>query len=221
LELVKILNKAKRRIKMAKYGRISVALGLVFTFFSLTGTSQDLCTRVDMKPLLSMDQVRMADMAEFLCDLAGLKQLPSWPSPEEIAQMDPESYYRMEVRALADNGFPPIFMEMESDRLVNRRFFNQLLFQIAMETDDKVKADCGGASSETEQVECLTRHDWVYNQSRQIYRTEILSVLCARERELRARTPSSGSVITTSPTPAMAGGGGGETTQIETPATPF
>ena len=210
---------------MAKYGRITIALGLVFAFFSLTntltGAGQDLCTRVDMKPLLSIEQVRMADMAEFVCSIAGLNNLPSWPSPEQIANMDPRQYYDMEVKALADAGFPPIFMEMEPDRLVNRRFFNQLLFQIAMETDDRVRADCGGATSETEQVDCLTRHDWVYSQANRIYRQEILSVLCERSSEVHGMVRSSSILVTPAPiAPSQIQGDLGEGI-IEEPATPF
>jgi len=206
---------------MAKYGRITIALGLVFAFFSLTGASEDLCTRVDMKPLLSIEQVRMADMAEFIANISGLNQSPSWPSPEEIANMDPGQYYDMEVKALADAGFPPIFMEMEPDRLVNRRFFNQLLFQIAMETDDRVRADCGGATTETQQSECLTSHDWVYSQANRIYRQEILSVLCERSSEVHGIIRSSSMLGAPVPiTPAQIQGDLGEGI-IEEPATPF
>jgi hypothetical protein len=203
---------------MAKHTKLIFALGLLFAFFNVRGV-QDLCLRVDMKPLLTIEQVRMADMADFLCGIAGLNNAPSWPSPQEIANMDPVEYYRMEVKLLADNGFPPVFMDMEPDRLVNRRFFNQLMFQIALETDEGVRADCAGASSETEQVDCLTRHDWVYSQANRIYRQEILSVLCEREREFHALVPST-SFVTIPITPAQVGADMGEGI-IETPATPF
>jgi hypothetical protein len=157
--------------------------------FSLTGVGADLCTRVDMKPVLSLEQVRMNDMADFLCDISGLKASPKWPKPDEIAKMNPEEYYKMEVKMLVDNGFPPIFADIEPDRLVNRRFFSQLMFQVAMETDPKVKQDCAGASSETEQLDCLVKHDWIYSQAGKIYREEILSVLCEKKQDVEKIIP--------------------------------
>lgn len=209
---------------MAKYSRIVIAIGFVFAFYSLTatGVGQDLCLRVDMKPVLSLDQVRMADMAEFLCEIAGLKNLPTWPAPAEIEQMTPEEYYKMEVKMLAENGFPPIFMEMEPDRLVNRRFFNQLMFQIAMETDEKVKANCKGATTETEQVECLAQNDWISNRASKIYRNEILSILCEKRNNIQeiVTEPELGApqIITTEITGGVLGL---QEEIIEKPATPF
>lgn len=174
---------------MARYGSCSLVWILIFLFFSLTGMGQDLCTRVDMKPLLSLEQVRMNEMVDFLCDIAGLKSQPNWPKPDEIAKMNPEEYYRLETKRLVDNGFPPIFLEIEPDRLVNRRFFAQLMFQVAMETDAKVKQDCGGASTETEQLDCLVKHDWIYSQAGKIYREEILSVLCEKKDDIAKVVP--------------------------------
>ena len=174
---------------MVRFQRISILWIFIFALFGLRSSSQDLCTRVDMKPVLSLEQVRMADMADFMCDISGLKNSPSWPKPDEIAKMSPEDYYKMETKALSENGFPPIFVDIEPDRLVNRRFFSQLMFQIAMETDDKVKQDCKGATTETEQLECLVKHDWVYSQAGKIYREEILSVLCEKKKEIQSLIP--------------------------------
>ena len=174
---------------MARFQRIGIFCILIFALFGLRSSSQDLCGRVDMKPVLTLEQVRMADMADLLCTIAGLKNLPSWPKPDEIAKMTPEDYYKMETKALAVNGFPSIFMDIEPDRLINRRFFSQLMYQIAMETDDKVKQDCKGATTETDQLECLVKHNWVYSQAGKLYREEILSVLCEKKKEIQSLIP--------------------------------
>ena len=174
---------------MRRFQKISLLGVLLALLFSLSAGGADLCTRVDMKPVLSLEQVRMNEMVDFLCDIAGLKASPNWPKPEAIAKMNPEEYYKMEVTALVDSGFPPIFTDIEPDRLVNRRFFSQLMFQVAMETDPKVKQDCAGASTETEQLDCLVKHDWVYSQAGKIYREEILSVLCEKKAEIERVVP--------------------------------
>jgi len=148
-----------------------------------------LCTRVDMKPVLSLEQVRMNEMVEFLVVISGIKSLPGFPSPEEVQSMNPEEYYKMEVKMLVDNGFPPIFTEIEPERLVNRRFFSQVMFQVAMQSDPKMKEDCAGATTETDQMDCLEKHDWIYSQAGKIYREEILSVLCEKKQEITAVLP--------------------------------
>jgi|GEM_PF-1071655 len=174
---------------MTKYARI-IGLGVMFlALVSLRGQTPDLCTRVDMKPVLSLEQVRMSELVDFICEIAGLKQLPTWPSQEEISKMDPGQYYQMELKMLVDNGFPPIFMDIEPERLVNRRFFASLMFQIAMDVDEKVKTDCANAVTETDQLECLVQHDWLYSKAGKIYREEILSILCSKKDELKKVLP--------------------------------
>jgi len=174
---------------MAKKRWIFFLCGLGIALWGMNILGQNLCTRVDMKPVLSLDQVRMNELADFLCDIAGLKTLPSWPPRDEIAKMTPEEYYKMEIKMLVDNGFPSILLEIEPDRIVNRRFFVELMFPIAMEVDPKVQQDCKAATTETERLECLVSHDWVYAQAGRIYREEILSVLCEKKKEIEKMVP--------------------------------
>jgi len=164
---------------MTKFHKV-IGVGLfLFAMIGINGQVPDLCMRVDMKPVLSLEQIRMAELVDFLCEIAGIKQLPSWPT--DLSKMTPEQYYQMEVKMLVDNGFPPIFLEIEPERLVNRRFFASLMFQIAMEADPKVKEDCANATTETEQLDCLVQHDWIYSKTGKIYREEILSILCEKK----------------------------------------
>lgn len=162
-------------------------LGIALWGINILG--QNLCTRVDMKPVLSLDQVRMNELADFLCDIAGLKTLPSWPQREQIEKMTPEEYYKMEIKMLVDNGFPSILLEIEPDRIINRRFFVELMFPIAMEVDPKVQQDCKAATTETERLDCLVSHDWVYAQAGRIYREEILTVLCEKKNAIEKMVP--------------------------------
>ncbi len=173
---------------MTKYYKV-IILGLFFLAF-LTGNGQtpDLCMRVDMKPVLSLEQIRMVELVDFISEIAGIKKLDIWPS--DVSKMTPQEYYQMEVKMLVDNGFPPIFLEIEPERLVNRRFFASLMFQIAMEADPKVQADCKAATTETEQLECLVQHDWLYSKAGKIYREEILSILCEKKDKIITLLPT-------------------------------
>jgi len=172
---------------MVRVYRFLTFLLFLIGLLALNGNSQDLCTRVDMKPVLSLEQVRMNEMVDFLAEISGIKSLPSWPS--DITGMSPEEFYKMEVKMLVDNGFPPIFLEISPGELVNRRFFGSLMFQIAMEVDPKVQEDCKDAVSETQKMECLIQHDWVYSDTGKIYREEILSVLCEKRVEIKSLIP--------------------------------
>jgi len=172
---------------MARYYKAIFIFVMFLIMFPINGQEQDLCARVDMKPVLSLEQIRMAELVDFVCELAGIKKLPSWPT--DVQGMSPEEYYKMEVKMLIDNGFPPIFSDIEPERLVNRRFFASLMFQIAMEADPKVKEDCKNAVTETEQFECLLQHDWIYSKTGKIYREEILSVLCQKQDILKKLVP--------------------------------
>lgn len=141
--------------------------------------AENLCERVDMKPVLSLEQVRQNELVEFMTELLGLKERPEWPT--DISGMSPEEYYQMEVKMLVDNGLPPMFLEVEPDRIVNRRYFASLMFQIAMQVDPAVQADCANAVTETDQLQCLVDHDYIYTTEGKIYRDEILSVLCNKK----------------------------------------
>ncbi len=166
---------------------LCVIVFFVLLFAGVLVKGQDLCQRIDMKPVLSLEQVRQNELVDFLCEIAGIKELPEWP--DDISDMTPEQYYEMEVQMLIDNGFPPIFVEIEPTRVVNRRYFASLMFQIAMETDEQVQKDCADATTETEQLQCLVDHEWLYTKEGRIYREEILSVLCNKKEKLEEILP--------------------------------
>jgi len=167
--------------------RMLKLIGGSFLFFSLALQGQDLCNYTDMKPVLSLAQMTQAEFTDVLCEITGLKSSPAWP--KDVSKMTPKEYNQMEVKLLVDNGFPPILQEVEPNALVNRRFFASLMFQIAKEADDQVKKDCANMTSETQQLECLTQHDYVYAKSLSIYRNEILTVLCTKKNVLKKVPP--------------------------------
>lgn len=170
--------------------RVSFLLFLLTLFpFISTGDSKvpDLCQRVDMKPVLSLEQVRQNELVDFLCEIVGIKDKPDWPT--DISGMTPEEYYEMEMDMLIKYGFPPIFVEIEPSRIVNRRYFASLMFQIAMEVDKEVQSDCADATTETEQLQCLVEHEWLYTKEGRIYREEILSILCNKREDMMKLMP--------------------------------
>jgi len=160
----------------------AIGIGAVAGMLILAGgtlLAQNLCERVDMKPVLTLEQVQQNELVEFMTELLGLKQRPDWPT--DVSGMTPEEYYQMEVKMLVDNGLPPMFLEIEPDRIVNRRYFASLMFQIALQVDENVQADCANAVTETDQLQCLVDHDYIYSAEGKIYRDEILSVLCNKQ----------------------------------------
>jgi hypothetical protein len=170
--------------KLILSGIMGVIIGLLAWGLA---SGQDLCQRIDMKPVLSLEQVRQNELVDFLCELSGIKELPEWP--EDISGMTPEQYYEMEVNLLIDNNFPPMFMEIEPSRIVNRRYFASLMFQMAMEVDKDVQRDCADAATETQQLQCLVDHEWLYTKEGRIYREEILSVLCTKRDHIEDIIP--------------------------------
>ncbi len=164
---------------------IGTGIPLVFSGILLC---QDLCNRVEMKPVLSLEQIRQNEFVDFLCEIMGLKDKPEWPS--DISGMTPEQYYKMEVELLVKYGFPPIFMGIEPVRIVNRRYFSSLMFQIAMEVDKQVQTDCVDAHTETGQLQCLVDHKWLYTKEGRIYRQEILSILCNKRKDIKKLIPA-------------------------------
>jgi hypothetical protein len=163
---------------MLKLGFKAITAGMIL-LFSLAAQGQDLCTRQHKKPVLSLEQMIQSELVDVLCEIAGMKELPEWP--EDITAMTPEQYYTMEVDLLVNNGYPPSFMEIEPGRLVNRRFFASLMFYIAMQVDDEFQKDCKDAIAETDQLECLFRHGYIYMKEATIYKDEILDILCSKE----------------------------------------
>jgi len=169
-------------MKRVYHFAFGIMVGMLLLASGALLAQTDLCERVDMKPVLSLEQVRQNEMVEFIVELTGLKSKPGWPA--DISNLTPEQYYQMEVKLLVDNGFPAMFLEIEPDRIVNRRYFAQLMFQVAMQVNTQVQADCANAVTETDQLQCLVDHDYIYSGEGKIYRDEILSVLCNKKQDL-------------------------------------
>lgn len=154
--------------------RIIVFLALVFlmggNLHGQTGQT-DLCIQVDMKPILSLQQLSQAELIDILVVLSGLQR----PDPEG---MTPEQMYDLEVQMLIDAGYPPVFAEIEPDRLVTRRYFASTMYQVALDQDANFAAKHSGLTDETEQMKALVEEDYLYAEEGRVYREEILSILC-------------------------------------------
>ncbi len=133
-----------------------------------------LCNNVDMKPVLSLQQVKQADLVHYLVVLSGM-------DPPSSAGGGPEEFYNKEIQMLIDAGYPPVFAEIEPDHLVSRRFFASVMFQVAAETDPEFAGKYGALTDETEQMEALVESEYLYAEEGRIYREEILSTLCMHE----------------------------------------
>ena len=138
---------------------------------NIYGQRSELCDMVDMKPILSLQQVTQAELMHYIVVLSGMAP----PSPEG---MTPEEMYRIEVQMLIDAGYPPVFAEIEPDRLATRRYFASIMYQVAVETDSEFARKYAGLTDETEQLRALVEAEWLYAEEGRIYREEILSVLC-------------------------------------------
>jgi hypothetical protein len=140
-------------------------------FTQEAASKDDLCSNIDQKPVLSLQQIRQAELVHYLVVLSGQPA----PSPEGKS---PEQFYNEEVQLLMDLGYPPSLAEIEPDRLVTRRYFASIIFQVLAQTDAGFAAKHGSKTSETEQLEALVEEGWLYSEEGRIYREEILSILC-------------------------------------------
>ena len=136
--------------------------------------ASDLCNKIDMKPVLSLQQVRQAEFVHYLCVLSGIQT----PSPDGKT---PEQMYAEECKLLADNGFPAAITGVEPDRLVTRRYFATVMYPVACQSDPAFNAKYGGLTDETQQMKALVESDWMFAEEGRLYREEILSVLCAKK----------------------------------------
>lgn len=136
--------------------------------------ASDLCATVDMKPVLSLQQVRQAEFVHFLCVVSGIET----PSPEGKT---PEQLYAEEVQLLIDNGFPDSLAGVEPDRLVTRRYFTSVMYPIACQSDPSFNSKFGGLTDETQQLKALVESDWLFAEEGRLYREEVLSVLCSKK----------------------------------------
>jgi len=163
----------------AKYwpGISGVLLMVLLTSGSIYGQS-DLCNTVDMKPVLSLQQINMAELVHYIVSIA-----PNL-SPPDPQGLTPEEYYQIEVQMMVDAGYPPVFAEIEPDRLVTRRFFASLMFELAVATDPEFASKYGDLTDETEQMQALLEEEWLYAEEGRIYREEILSVLCIKQPKI-------------------------------------
>ena len=137
-------------------------------------SQSELCNTVDMKPVLSLQQVNQAEFVHYMASMVGVDVPPS-------SAATPEEQYEKEVQALVDAGFPPALADAEPDRLVTRRYFASMMFPIAVTVDDEFAAQYGDLTDETQQLEALVNEDWLYAEEGRIYREEMLSILCVHE----------------------------------------
>lgn len=144
---------------------------------------QEICEMIDMKPILSLDLVTQAEFVDYLCEISGLKEGPQWPS--DISKMTPLEFYQMEVNLLVEAGFPAYLKDIPPDRVVDRKDFATLLFQIAMEHDERVKLDCKDATTDEKKLDCLVKHGYLSSKEGRLYKEEILSILCDKSEILR------------------------------------
>ena len=95
-----------------------------------------------------------------------------------------KEFYQEEVQMLIDAGYPPVFAEVEPDRLVTRRYFASVMYQVAVLGDEDFASKYAGLTDETEQLNALVESEWLYAEEGRMYRDEILSVLCTNEFEV-------------------------------------
>jgi hypothetical protein len=136
----------------------------------------DLCTNLDMKPVLSLDQITQAELIDYLVQVDPSLERPTGPGVDS-----PEALYQAEVKLLIDNGYPPILASVEPDHLVTRRYFASVIFDVAVATDPNFASQYGDLTDETERLRALVQEEWLYAEEGNIYRDEILSVLCSKE----------------------------------------
>lgn len=143
---------------------------MVFMVGDLHGQSE-ICQQVDEKPTLSLQQIQQADLVHSLILLSGQE-----PPPAE--GKTPEQYYAEEVKMLVDAGYPSILTEVEPDRLVTRRYFGSIMYQIAVLSDKDFASKYGGLTDETQQMNALVEAEWLYAKEGNVYREEVISILC-------------------------------------------
>jgi len=161
-----------------------VGVIVMFTFCAgIIHGQSDLCLEVHMKPVLSLQQTNQAELVHYLVVLAGLQP----PSPEG---KNVEEFYQEEVQMLTEAGYPPVFQEVEPDRLVTRRYFASVMYQVAVASDEEFASRHGGLTDETKQFNALVESEWLYAEEGRIYRDEILSILCTNDIVLPPTAPA-------------------------------
>jgi hypothetical protein len=160
---------------MKKRGLVGIGFIVALTLCAsaLNGQS-DLCLQVDMKPVLSLQQVKQAELVHYMVAISGLEP----PSPEGKT---PEEFYAEEVKMLVDAGYPPVFSDIEPGRVVTRRYFASVMYDLATSIDAQFERKYGGLTDETEQLNALVQSEWLYAEEGRMYREEILSILCTHD----------------------------------------
>ena len=157
--------------------RLSGMLLILFLTVMTSGiiyAASDLCNTVDMKPVLSLQQVRQAEFVHFLVVISGIQP----PDPEGKT---PEQLCAEETQLLIDAGFPSSLAGVEPDRLVTRRYFTTVMYPVAVSSDASFSSKYGGLTDETAQLKALVEAEWLFAEEGRLYREEILSVLCSRK----------------------------------------
>lgn len=149
-----------------------VAITVAILCGGVSRGESDLCNQLDMKPVLSLDQLYMADLVDYIVQIDPNLERPEASSPEDL--------YRKEVELLIAAGYPAIFQDYPPNMLVTRRLFAQIMFQVAINTDPEFAANYSSVTNETEMLQALIDEAWLYSKEGEIYRDEILQVLCSK-----------------------------------------
>lgn len=174
--------------KKLGYGLIVSAL-LVIIGATQVGAVAELCERVDMKPVLSLQQINQAEFVHYLVVISG--KTP--PAPEGKT---PEQMYQEETQMLVDSGYPPGLAQVEPDRLVNRRYFASMMFPMAVQSNPDFAAKYGNVTDETQQANALVESEYMYSSEGKMYREEVLSVLCTKGVQI---TPPQAAAVVVKP----------------------
>ncbi len=180
-----------------------IALLAVISITSPAFAQSDLCSEIDRKPVLSTQQITQAELVHYIVVIAGYDA----PSPDGKT---PEEYYQQELSILISAGYPPALKGENPDRLVTRRYYASIIFQIAKETDPAFATRYRDCTDEQCKINALVDSGWMHVKRGTIYREEILSVLCSKDIRIR----KAGAVIEIEPVLIMGA-------ELEAPASPI
>ncbi|MFO8055765.1 MAG: hypothetical protein R6V10_00520 [bacterium] len=162
---------------------LKVKLAVMIAALSLASSAygqskEELCSVTHRKPDLSTQQIKHAEFVHYLVVISGLPA----PSPEGKST---EEYYQQELSLLVDAGYPPALKQMEADRIVTRRYFASIIFQIAKQTDPAFATRYSDCKDEHCKINALVESGWMHSKTGNIYREEILSVLCSKDIRIK------------------------------------
>ena len=180
------------------------ALLLAFSMSSAASAqTEDVCSEIHKKPDLSSQQITQAEFVHYLVVISGLKA----PSKEGKT---PQQFYQEELSLLVDAGYPRSLKAINADRIVTRRYYASVVFQVAKEVDTAFATKYAGCKDEQCKMDALVESGWMHTKTGKIYRAEILSVLCSKDLTIKEE----GAAIDIEPVLMMGA-------ELEVPASPI